>query len=399
MHRLLLRQLRHILGIEDAGHWLALNQAIGEFSVQLTHDNPPVAHALDRIPALLESISRTYGQHERHLSLLRSSLETASREHSEAHEPLGAQSSGTPRSMGSLQGEFTRLMGSAVIGECMPPGHNRIQAHTATDLNPDDCHEQATLICAALAEDRFRLYAQEIRPLGADKDTYFEILLRLIDPSGEEIPPAEFMPAAERHKLLGAIDHWVISNTLNALASVNCRSGEIKVAINLAAMSLSDPNLADFLRQELRTHKVSARAIRFEVAETAAVSQLPVAAELIEDLARLGCKFALDNFACTNASFAHLRGLPVDYLKIDGRFVQDIVSDPVSRALVESINRIGQLMGKETIVTCVEEEEALRILASIGVDYAQGYAVSRPLPLSDWLATLTFADLPRSDAA
>lgn len=281
-------------------------------------------------------------------------------------------------------------------------GRNRIHVFQANDEELSRRHNEmqwAARISEALATNRFRLYAQEIRPLGKDKSAHLEILLRMIDESGQEIPPGAFIPAAERYSLMGKIDRWVIEHTLEALDASDYRKGEVQLAINLSALSLMDSKLVEMLRQQMQKWRISPEALCFEVTETAAISHLATAVQLIQEIKSLGCMFALDDFGSGMSSFAYLKNLPVDYLKIDGAFVRDIVTDPIDRAFVEAIDRIGKVMGKETIAEFVENRDIMNILGEIGVDYAQGYGVSRPMPLEDWLNTLAFDGMQRPAAA
>jgi EAL domain-containing protein (putative c-di-GMP-specific phosphodiesterase class I) len=281
-------------------------------------------------------------------------------------------------------------------------GRNRIHVYEANDEELARRHTEmqwASRISEALAHDRFRLYAQEIRPLGEHKEAHFEILVRMIDESGKEIPPGAFIPAAERYNLMDKIDSWVIDHTLEALSASDFRHGEVKLAINLSALSLMDKNLPGMLRRQLRSRHIPPETLCFEITETAAISHLTTAVQFIHELKSLGCKFSLDDFGSGMSSFAYLKNLPVDYLKIDGTFVRDILTDPIDRAFVETINRIGKVMGKETIAEFVENGDIMHVLQQLGVDYVQGYGVSKPLPLEDWLNTISFAAYCRPQAA
>jgi EAL domain-containing protein (putative c-di-GMP-specific phosphodiesterase class I) len=149
-----------------------------------------------------------------------------------------------------------------------------------------------------------------------------------------------------------------------------------------------DEGMLGFVRQQLHHRRIVPQALCFEITETAAISHLATAVLFIQELKALGCRFALDDFGAGMSSFAYLRNLPVDILKIDGAFVRDIATDPIDRAFVETINHIGQAMGKETVAESAENEEILKLLGAIGVDFAQGCGISRPLPLDDWLKAL-----------
>jgi EAL domain-containing protein (putative c-di-GMP-specific phosphodiesterase class I) len=192
---------------------------------------------------------------------------------------------------------------------------------------------------------------------------------------------------------MGKIDRWVVRQTLQAMANSGLRNGEVKFAINISALSLMDEGLAVYLREQLCALRISPAALCLEITETAVIAHLATALTFIHDLKALGCTFALDDFGAGMSSFAYLKNLPVDYLKIDGTFVRDIVIDPIDRTFVEAINRIGQVMGKKTIAEFAENENIIEMLANMGVDFAQGYGVSRPLPLEDWLSRLAMDNL------
>ncbi len=238
-------------------------------------------------------------------------------------------------------------------------------------------------IRSALEEDRFILYCQPVHTLCGDDQKRCEILLRLFDEHGEVVPPGAFLPAAERYGLMPDIDRWVVSSTLSIMKQHNC-DGEY--AINISGTSLGDHDFLDFIREQLVEHGVSGSLICFEITETAAVANLQEAAKFIETLKADGCHFALDDFGSGLSSFTYLKNLPVDYLKIDGAFVRDIVDDPLDEAMVRSINEIGHLMGMKTVAEFVENEKILAKLKEIGVDYAQGFFFTRPGPLESCLS-------------
>ena len=239
----------------------------------------------------------------------------------------------------------------------------------------------------ALEENRFCLYRQKITPLqdnsGAD---HYEILLRLFDKNGKLIPPMRFIPAAERYDLMPTIDRWVISTFLASyqqycLLNESCLNSKTIYTINLSGASINSERFFVFLKEQLATHDISAEKICFEITETAAIANLSKAAKFISEIKELGCSFALDDFGSGMSSLAYLKNLPVDYLKIDGNFVKNIVDDPVDRATVECFNRIGEVMNIQTIAEFVENDAIMAQLKEIGVNYAQGYGIDRPAPL------------------
>ena len=203
----------------------------------------------------------------------------------------------------------------------------------------------------------------------------------MLDEQGNIVLPKDFLPAAERYNLMPAIDRWVIRETFSLLGThANALENLSTCCINLAGASLSDDGLVKYIREQLRIYNVPPEVICFEITETTAIANLSQAVQLIEELKALGCRFALDDFGSGLSSFGYLKTLPVDYLKIDGAFVKDMVNDPLDCAMVKAINEVGHAMGKKTIAEWVENEATLERLEEIGVDYAQGYVIDRPKP-------------------
>ncbi|MBT3015135.1 MAG: EAL domain-containing protein [Candidatus Thiodiazotropha sp. (ex Clathrolucina costata)] len=237
---------------------------------------------------------------------------------------------------------------------------------------------------SAMDQQRFSLLQQPIMSLrsSAIGDEHIEVLLRMQDERGKQIMPGAFIPAAERYNVMGSLDRWVISHAFRWLSENPQRLDELGLcAINLSGQSLGDGSLHEHILEQLRKFNLPAEKISFEITETAVVSRLDQAARFISLLKRRGFRFALDDFGTGMSSFSYLKRLPVDYLKIDGSFVSNMVNDPVDKAMVESINEIGHLMGLQTIAEYVEDDQTLEQLIDIGVDYAQGFGVVRPMPL------------------
>ena len=264
-------------------------------------------------------------------------------------------------------------------------GRNRVHTYEPGDEELARRHgemEWLDRIRRAFREDRFTLYGQDIFLLASDEaPTFTEVLLRMTGDNGEVISPMAFIPAAERYNLMPAIDRWVIRKVLATLAGrgAGARSGRC-YAINLSGASLSDPLLAEFIRDQLQTHDIQGCHLCFEITETVAISNLSHAIKLIRSVKDLECRFALDDFGSGMSSFNYLKHLPVDFLKIDGSLVLEIPTDPVNHAMVASIHRIGELMGLRTIAEFVENDAVLAALKDIGVTYGQGYGLARPVP-------------------
>jgi diguanylate cyclase (GGDEF)-like protein len=236
----------------------------------------------------------------------------------------------------------------------------------------------------ALASNRFCLYAQEIRALNplyreddAPQPRHVEILLRMVGEGGKIVPPNFFMPAAERYGLMSAIDRWVVRAVFATLARTGNPEG-VQYAINLSGASIGDERFLQFLTDQFEISEVAPASICFEVTETTAVANLAAAARFICELKKRGCKFSLDDFGAGMSSFAYLKHLPVDYIKIDGGFIKDMLKDAVNRDMVAAINDIGHSMGRLTIAEYVESEAILHALDAMGVDFVQGFHVGRP---------------------
>jgi diguanylate cyclase (GGDEF)-like protein/PAS domain S-box-containing protein len=270
-------------------------------------------------------------------------------------------------------------------------GRNRVQLYLGGTACTSKRQEMGWVsrLQKALDENRFQMWRQHILDLGSESDVragHFEVLLRLIDEDGSIITPGQFFPAAERYGLMPTIDRWVIQHLL-----LSDRSGQLQAemarlsathcAINLSGASLNDDKFLGFLEDTLRQTTLAGKALCFEITETVAVSNFGRIREVMQAFKQFGCQFALDDFGSGMSSFSYLKHLPVDFLKIDGSLVRNIVEDAADFAMVEAINRIGGALGLKTIAEFVETEASLQRLREIGVDYAQGYAIHRPQPL------------------
>lgn len=234
---------------------------------------------------------------------------------------------------------------------------------------------------SALLDGGLTLYAQRIQAL-RDAPPHYELLLRLHGDDGEIITPDSFIPAAERYGLMPEIDRWVIREACEQLRNGSPGDPGSCYFINLSALSLSEAGLMAYIHAQLSAHGIPSDSIGFEITETAAIADFDCALHMIRSLRDYGCKVALDDFGTGMSSFSYLKNLKVDYLKIDGTFVRNMLEDEMDAAIVEAVNAIGHIAGMQTIAEFVEQEAHLEHLSRLGVDYAQGWAVDRPSPFS-----------------
>jgi ammonium transporter, Amt family len=241
----------------------------------------------------------------------------------------------------------------------------------------------------AIEHDRLVLFAQPIRPLrkGHTGPPHQEILVRLRDSAGTLWAPGEFMPIADRYGLTPDIDKWVIRNTFGWLARHGQASplGGAQTSINLSGLSMIESGLVDYVQQQLDATQVCAESICFEITESVSIDGFPQATSSIAELRQRGLRFALDDFGSGMASLKYLRDLPLDYLKIDGSFVRNLLTNPANQYLVGAIRDMSCAFGLETIAEYVEDEATLDYLAQAGIDYAQGCAIGKPVPLEEGL--------------
>ncbi|MCH8248808.1 MAG: EAL domain-containing protein [Proteobacteria bacterium] len=262
-------------------------------------------------------------------------------------------------------------------------GRNRIHSFQENDIDLMRRRREmqwAARINNALEEDRFELFRQTIKPLQTEEDgAHYEILVRMRDESGDIISPGLFIEAAERYGITPNIDRWVIRSAFRWLVSeADERERLTMCSINLSGLSLADEKFLPFVIEQFKMSGLDATKICFEITETAAIASYAQANRFINALKELGCMFALDDFGTGLSSFGYLKHFPVDFLKIDGSFVKEILHDPIDREMVRSINEIGHLTGKRTIAEFAENEEIITMLRGMGIDYAQGYGVSEP---------------------
>jgi diguanylate cyclase (GGDEF)-like protein/PAS domain S-box-containing protein len=287
-------------------------------------------------------------------------------------------------------GSYTNLLkqADAACYSAKELGRNRIHVY-----HPDDVEQAIRLgemqwvgrINQALDKGRFCLYAQPILSLvDGDALMHYELLVRMLDEQGRSKPPGAFLPAAERYNLIERIDTWVVEHAISLMASHSAFVEQVNfISINLSGQSVANAQFMPMIIALIRESNIDASKICFEVTETAAISNLSAANTFITALKYLGCRFALDDFGSGLSSFGYLKNLPVDYLKIDGMFVKDMVDDPIDKAMVKSINDIGHVMGMKTIAEFVENDAIMEQLKEVGVDYAQGYGIGKPEPFHD----------------
>jgi diguanylate cyclase (GGDEF)-like protein/PAS domain S-box-containing protein len=279
-------------------------------------------------------------------------------------------------------------------------GGNRINVY-----HPDDAHmkdrinqlEWVSRINIGLEKNQFVLYAQSFKSLHNDEQ-HCELLIRMQSDKNTLYPPGAFLPAAERYHLMPQIDRWVINEAFRIIVSKGAKFKTV-CAINLSGQSLSQDGFLDYVIQKIKEHKVNTKQLCFEITETAVITNLDKARQFMQKLRALGCRFSLDDFGSGLSSFAYLKNLDVDFLKIDGMFVKSIANNKIDRAMVESINNIGHVMGLQTIAEFAENQEIVDVLKAIGVDYAQGYGVEMPKPFELTIPPNRRVDPPISSTA
>ena len=285
--------------------------------------------------------------------------------------------------------------------EAKDQGRNRVHVFDPKDANIQ--RRQGEMhwvhrITEALEQKNLVLYGQPIRPVRAtsSSDARYEILVRLIDETGNIIPPNAFLPAAERYNLMTVLDRFVIEEAIRMLADVNKWRRRISFNVNVSGQSLNDESFLDFMRDVLHKYDFEPANLTLEITETAAVTNFSNASRLVTALKEYGCQFALDDFGSGLSSFAYLKNLPVDIIKIDGSFVRDILDDQTDRAFVRSIAQIASIMGLRTVAEYVEDARIAARLQELGIDYMQGHYVGIPVPLAAVLAGMI--DLPPASA-
>ncbi len=243
----------------------------------------------------------------------------------------------------------------------------------------------------ALRDDLFTLHCQPVLPIVDKTDPpHFEILIRMRDREGEILPPAKFLPAAERYQMMPMVDRWVVHNTLKALGACwqSVATIDPVFCINLSGQSFANPGFQAFIVDEIRDARVPPGNVCFEVTETAAIANIDDAVAFMTVLKKFGCRFSLDDFGAGLSSFGYLKVLPVDYLKIDGSFVREVTRDKVSQTMVDAMCRIGRTMRLTMVAEFVGDDETREVLKGIGIDYVQGFHIGKPVPIAEILDCL-----------
>jgi diguanylate cyclase (GGDEF)-like protein len=285
--------------------------------------------------------------------------------------------------------EIAAVMSSADVAcySAKDMGRNRVHLYRHSDVSLR--HEEmkwVSRITSAVEDDRLELFFQPIIGIGDEKGKpcgHYELLLRMRDENNELVRPDLFIPSAERYNLMSTLDRWVIHEALSKLADRSSgREARYELAINLSGSSLSEDRFLEFVIDELKKQKLPDGAICFEITETAAISNLSQVVHFMQTLKQVGCRFSLDDFGSGLSSFTYLKNLPVDYLKIDGHFIRNVAEDRVDESMVRAIHQVGHAMGIKTIAERVESLEVLDKLGAIGIEYAQGFYIARPAPVS-----------------
>jgi diguanylate cyclase (GGDEF)-like protein/PAS domain S-box-containing protein len=285
----------------------------------------------------------------------------------------------------SENADVAGLMSSADVACYSAKDMGRNQVHLYMDSDASMRHEEmkwVSRISSAVEDDRLELFFQPIIGIGKENGQargHYELLLRMRDENGDLVSPDQFIPAAERYNLMSTLDRWVIRKALAELADRDADDeARYTIAINLSGTSLSEDRFLEDVIKELEKQKLPTGAICFEITETAAISNLSRVVHFMQTLKKLGCMFSLDDFGSGLSSFTYLKNLPVDYLKIDGQFIRNVVDDSVDESMVKAIWEVGHAMGIQTIAERVETKQVLEKLGSLGIEFAQGYYIARP---------------------
>jgi diguanylate cyclase (GGDEF)-like protein/PAS domain S-box-containing protein len=307
----------------------------------------------------------------------------------------------------ALSGAEVLVNADLAMYDAKEAGRNQVALHTAGEHAQLRMHTRVTWaqrIRDAIDDGRFTLVAQPILDLKTGVPTRFEVLLRMLDHHGDLIPPSAFMSTAERLGMIQEIDALVVARAIRAVAAAGAGIGDARVEINLSGASMGDPRILRVIERELRETGLDPARVIFEITETTAIANIADAREFSDELATLGCRFALDDFGAGFGSFYYLKHVRFDILKIDGEFVRDACATRTDRLVIEAVVAIARGLGKQTVAEHVGDEPTVALLRELGVDYGQGYFLGKPQPLERFLAQLAAAHgeaslgRPRDDA-
>jgi len=290
--------------------------------------------------------------------------------------------------------DATTILSAADVDCYTAKKTGRNQIHLYSDEQSTPHHEEmkwVSRITSAIDEERFDIYFQPIVSLqSGDSIAHHEILLRMRDESGNKVQPSQFIPAAEHYNLMPQLDRWVLKTVLERYADSSSSANRYALAINLSGKSLSDDRFLKFVVDELRRHRLPEGAVCFEITETAAISDLSRVVYFMNTLRDLGCTFSLDDFGSGLSSFTYLKTLPVNFLKIDGHFVRNMVDDDVDASTVRAISQVAKSIGIATIAEQVESAAVLERLRDMQIDFAQGFHIARPAPITEFDPALRY---------
>ena len=263
-------------------------------------------------------------------------------------------------------------------------GGNRVEVPELASRDQLVADNDEPSVTELIRDGRLGLRAQRVQPLTDGLLPYYEILLGVREPDGRLAPPGRVIAAAEQRDQIGQLDRWVLQESMTWMMGNPLRlEGVSGYAMNLSGITLSDEHLLEYVVSCIKRTGAPSDKLIFEVTETAGIDSLSVAQNFVRELRELGCRFSLDDFGVGHASFAYLRNLPVDKIKIDGMFVKDLTTNPNDYAVVRSINEIAKFMDRLTVAEFVENQETLAVLKRLGIDYAQGYGIEKPMPIDE----------------
>jgi len=262
-------------------------------------------------------------------------------------------------------------------------GRNRVHVARKDDvqvLQYRKSLESVEKIREALNKEQFELFYQPIFDIKGEKPVieHCEILLRIKNADGQLYTPEDFIPLAEKYNLMSGIDRWVVSHVIDWIEQHQEAAQLPRILINLSALSYIDEVFLAFLVNKLQSTSIDTTRLAFEITETAAVNNIELANNFLDRIREFGCRFALDDFGTGFSTFAYLKQLPIDYLKIDGSLVRSISHNSIDREMVRAINEVGHIVGAKTIAEFVENDEIVRTLKTLNVDFGQGFGLQRP---------------------